>query len=112
MAMAGAVDNNDRVTMAAAMYNGEASAEDYGDRVEEVMGGGGSSGDGGRGLDKDNNDNGGDGSSNDERRRGQWRQRRQQQLRDDSTNEHGLGKDGATLTRRAREAMNAETIDL
>ena len=42
--MTGAVDNKDRVTMAAAMYNGEASAEDYGDQVEDVMGGGGSSG--------------------------------------------------------------------
>ena len=30
-AMAGAVDNEDRVTMAVAMYDGEASAEDYGD---------------------------------------------------------------------------------
>jgi hypothetical protein len=29
--MAGAVDNEDRVTMAVAMYDGEASAEDYGD---------------------------------------------------------------------------------
>ena len=110
--MAGMVDNEDRATMVAVMYNGEASAEDYGDRMEEVMGGGGSSGDGGRGLDKDNDDNGGDGSSNDKRRRGQRRQRRQRQVRDDSTNEHGLGKGGATLTRRAREAMNAETIDL
>jgi hypothetical protein len=31
MAMAGAVDNEDRVTTAAVMYDGEASAEDYGD---------------------------------------------------------------------------------
>ena len=29
--MAGSVDNEDRVTVAAAMYNDEASAEDYGD---------------------------------------------------------------------------------
>jgi hypothetical protein len=29
--MAGAVDNEDRVTTAAVMYDGEASAEDYGD---------------------------------------------------------------------------------
>ena len=42
MAMAGAVDNEDRVTTAGVMYDGEASAEDYGDRVEDVMGGGGS----------------------------------------------------------------------
>ena len=28
--MVGAVDNEDRVTTAAAMYDGEASAEDYG----------------------------------------------------------------------------------
>ena len=47
MAMAGAVDNEDRVTTAAAIYDGEASAEDYGDRVEDVMGGGGSGGHGG-----------------------------------------------------------------
>jgi hypothetical protein len=47
MAMAGVVDNEDRVTMAAAVYDGEASAEDYGDRVEDVMGGGGSGGRGG-----------------------------------------------------------------
>ena len=47
--MVGAVDNEDRVTMAAAMYDGDASAEDYGDRVEveDVMGGGGSGGRGG-----------------------------------------------------------------
>ena len=45
--MAGAVDNEDRVTMAAAMYDDEASAEDYGDRVEDMMGGGGSGGRGG-----------------------------------------------------------------
>ena len=29
--MAGAVDNEDRVTTAVAIYDGEASAEDYGD---------------------------------------------------------------------------------
>jgi len=40
--MAGSVDNEDRVTAAAAMYDDEASAEDYGDYVEAVMGGGGS----------------------------------------------------------------------
>jgi len=45
--MAGAVDNEDRVTAAAAMYDDEASAEDYGDRVEDMMGGGGSGGRGG-----------------------------------------------------------------
>jgi hypothetical protein len=45
--MAGAVDNEDRVTMAVAMYDGEASAEDYGDRVEDVIGGSGSGGRGG-----------------------------------------------------------------
>ena len=70
--MAGVVDNEDRVTMAAAVYDGEASAEDYGDRVEDVMGGGGSGGRGGRGLDEDDDDNDGDGSSDDERR---WQQR-------------------------------------
>ena len=43
--MAGAVDNEDRVTMVAAMYDGEASAEDYADRVEAVMYGGGSAAD-------------------------------------------------------------------
>ena len=64
--MAGAVDNDDRVTMAVAMYDGEASAEDYGDRVEDVLGGGGSGERGGRGLDEDDGDNDGD----DER----WRQ--------------------------------------
>ena len=32
--MVGMVDTEDRVTMAVAMYDGEASAEDYGDRVE------------------------------------------------------------------------------
>ena len=32
--MAGMVDNEDRVTTVVAMYDGEASAEDYGDRVE------------------------------------------------------------------------------
>ncbi len=74
--MAGAVDNEDRVTMAAAMYDGEASAEDYGDRVEDIMGGGGSGGRGGRGLDEDDDDNDGDGSSDDERRRQQRHQRR------------------------------------
>jgi hypothetical protein len=67
MAMAGAVDNEDRVTMAVAMYDGEASAEDYRDREEDVMGGGGSGGHGGRGLDKDDDDNDGNSSSNDER---------------------------------------------
>jgi hypothetical protein len=69
--MAGAVDNEDRVTTAAAIYDGEASAEDYGDRVEDVMGDGGSGGRGGRGLDEEDDDNGGDGSSDDERRRQQ-----------------------------------------
>ena len=69
--MAGAVDNEDRVTMAAVMYDGEASAEDYGDRVEDVIGGGGSGGRGGLGLDEDDGDNDGDGSSDDERRRQQ-----------------------------------------
>ena len=64
--MAGAVDNEDRVTTAVAIYDGEASAEDYGDRVEDVMGGGGSGGHGGRGLDEDDNDNDGNGSSDDE----------------------------------------------
>ena len=63
--MVGAVDNEDRVTMVAAMYDGEASAEDYGDRVEDVMGGGVSGGRGRQGLNEDN-DNGGDNSSNDE----------------------------------------------
>ena len=65
--MAGAVDNEDRVTTAAAMYgdDGEASAEDYGNREEDVMGGGGSGGRGGRGLDKDDDDNDGDGSNDD-----------------------------------------------
>jgi len=71
MTMAGAVDNEDRVTMAAAINDGEASAEDYGDRVEDVMGGGGSGGCGGRGLNKEDDDNGGDGCSDDERRRQQ-----------------------------------------
>jgi hypothetical protein len=37
--MAGGVENEDRVTNAAAMYDGEASTEDYGDQVEAVMGG-------------------------------------------------------------------------
>jgi hypothetical protein len=75
--MAGAVDNHeDRVMKAAAMYDGEASAEDYGDRVKDVMGGGGSGGRGGRGLneDDDDGDNDGDGNSDDEQR---WQQRRQ-----------------------------------
>ena len=44
-------------------FTGEASTEDYGDRVEDVMGGGGSSGRGGRGLDEDDDDNNGNGSS-------------------------------------------------
>jgi hypothetical protein len=65
--MAGAVDNEDRYTMAAAMYDGEASAEDYGDQVEDVMGGGGSGGCGGRGLDEEDDDNDGDGSSDGKR---------------------------------------------
>ena len=51
----------------AAMYDGEASAEDYGDRVEDVMGGGGSGGRGRRGLDEEDDNNGGNGSSDDER---------------------------------------------
>ncbi len=72
--MAGAVDNEDRVTTAAAMYDGVASEDGYGDRVEDKMGGGGSGGRGERGLDKDDDENDGDGSSNDERR---WQQRRQ-----------------------------------
>ena len=50
MALASAVNNEDRVTMAAAMYGGEASAEDYEGQVEDVMGGGGSGGSCGRGL--------------------------------------------------------------
>ncbi len=65
--MAGAVDNEDRVTTAAAIYDGEASAEDYGDRVEDVTGGGGSGGRGGRGIDEEDDNNGGNGSSDDER---------------------------------------------
>ena len=71
--MAGALDNEDRVTMAAAMYDGEASAEDYGDRVEDVMGGGGSGGRGGRGRgkDKDEDNNNGNGISDNGRRRQQ-----------------------------------------
>ena len=69
--MTGAVDNEDRVTTAAAMYDGEASAEDYGDRVEDVMGGGGSGGRGGRGLGEDNDDNNGGSSSDDKQR---WQQ--------------------------------------
>ena len=77
--MAGVVDNEDRVTTAAAMYDGEASAEYYGDQVEDVMGGGGSGGRGGRGLDEDDGDNNGDGTSNDKRRRQQRRQLWQRQ---------------------------------
>ncbi len=69
--MVGAVDNEDRVTMVAAMYDGEASAEDYGDQVEDVMGDGGSGGRGGRGLDEDNDHNDGDSSSDNERRQQQ-----------------------------------------
>ncbi len=67
------VDSEDRVMMAAAMYDGEASAEDSGDRVEDVMGGGGSGGHGGQGLgkDEDDDDNNGNGSSDNERRRQQ-----------------------------------------
>ena len=61
------MDNEDILTMAAAMYDGEASAEDYGDRVEDMMGGGGSGGRGERGLDEDDDHNDGDGSSDDER---------------------------------------------
>jgi hypothetical protein len=71
--MAGTVDNKDRVTMVAAMYNNEAPAEDYGDRVEDVMGGGGRGGCGGQGLDEDDDHNDGDGSSDDERQRQQQR---------------------------------------
>ena len=48
------------------MYDGDASAEDYGDRVEDVMGGGGSGGCDGQGLDEDNGDNGGSGSNDNE----------------------------------------------
>ena len=73
--MAGAVDNVDRATAAAAMYDDETSAEDYGDRVEDVSSGGL----GGRGLDEDDDDNDGDGSNDDERRRLQRRQWRQRQ---------------------------------
>ena len=71
--MAGTVDNEDRVTTAAAMYDGEATAEDYGDRVEDVMGGGGSGGRGGRGRgkDKDEDNNNGNGISDNGRRRQQ-----------------------------------------
>ena len=69
--MAGAVDNEDRVTTAAAMYGGEVSAEDYGDRVEDMMDGGGSGGRGGRGLDNDDDSKDGDGSSKDEQQRQQ-----------------------------------------
>ncbi len=69
MAIAGAVDNKDRVTAAAAMNDGEASAEDYGDGVEDVISGSGSGGRGGRGLDEDDDNNCGDGSSDNEQRR-------------------------------------------
>ena len=69
--MAGAVDNEDRVTTAAAMYGGEVSAEDYGDRVEDMMDGGGSGGRGVRGLDNDDDSKDGDGSSKDEQQRQQ-----------------------------------------
>jgi len=48
------------------MYDNEASAEDCGDRVEDVMGGGGSGGRGGRGLHEDIDDNNGNGSDKDE----------------------------------------------
>ena len=75
--MAGAVDNEDRVTMVAAMYDGEASAEDYGDRVEVVMGDGGSGGRGGEDLTKTTTTNNGDGSSDNKQRRQQRWQRRQ-----------------------------------
>jgi hypothetical protein len=61
--MAGVVDDEDRVATAAAMYDGEASAEDYGDQVKDVMGSDGSGGHGGRGFDEDNDDIGGDSSS-------------------------------------------------
>ena len=67
--MAGVVNNEDRVTTAEAMYN--ASAEDYGDQVEDVMGGSGSDGRDGQVLDDDDDNNNGDGSSDDERR---WQQ--------------------------------------
>ena len=77
--MASVVDNEDRVTMAAAIYDGEASAEDFGDRVEAVMGGGGSGGRGGQRLNEDDNDNDGNGSSDDKQRRQQQRQLRQRQ---------------------------------
>jgi hypothetical protein len=71
--MVGVVDNEDRVITAAAMYDGEASAEDFGDRVEDVMGGGGSGGRGGRGRgkDKDEDNNNGNGISDNGRRRQQ-----------------------------------------
>ena len=59
--MAGTVDNEDRVTAAAAMYDNEASAE------EDVMGGSGSCGCGGQGLDENDDGNNGNGSSNDKR---------------------------------------------
>ena len=48
------------------MYDGEASAEDYGDQVEDVIGGGGSGERGRQGLDEDVDNNGGFGSSNNE----------------------------------------------
>ena len=67
------------IMTAAAIYDGEASAEDYGDRMEDLMGGGGSGGRGGRGLDEDDDDNDGDGSSDDEQRPQQRQQRRQRQ---------------------------------
>ena len=73
--MSGTVDNEDRVTTAAAMYDGEATAEDYGDRVEDVMGGGGSGGRNGQGLYEDDSDKDGDSSSDDKRRQQQRRQR-------------------------------------
>ena len=77
--MVGAVDNEDRVTMAAAMNDDEASAEDYGDQVKDVIGGGGSGGRSRLGLDKDDDDNDGNSSSDDEQRRQQRRQWRQRQ---------------------------------
>ena len=67
MVMAGTVNNEGRVTMAAVMYNGEVSADDSGDQMEDVMGGSGSGGGGGQGLDEDDDKNGGNGSSDDKR---------------------------------------------
>ena len=64
--MVGAVDNEDRVTMAAAMYDDKASAEDYGDQVKDAIGGGGSGGRSRLGLDKGDDDNDGNGNSDDE----------------------------------------------